>query len=308
MINLRNLVSRLKMLKEKLFFVVNPIAGGKNKGGFEKLLNQNLDLGKFDFEVVIWEDKSKLNQLMSGIKNEQPDAIIAVGGDGTVNHIAAQLLHSEIALGIVPFGSGNGLARHLRIPMDIAKAIRHLNQADKVLMDTGTLNDKVFVNVAGIGFDALIAGKFAQANSRGLKTYLKIILNELKNLQALTLRFAHHPSDHTETAWLLSIANGSQWGNDAIIAPQAVVNDGLFHMVLVKPMPWYQLPTLGLKMFAKNIQHHPAVKTQVIDKTEILLLNDDGQMLIAAHLDGEPHQMKAPIRIEINPASLLIMA
>src|SRR5690606_300534 len=183
------------------------------------------------------------------------DVVVAVGGDGTLNQVANGLKHSQTAMGIIPMGSGNGLARHLGIPLRTPQAIHHLNRMPARKMDTLLMNGKTFVNMAGTGFDAHIGHLFATAGSRGFRTYAQITIKELLNYKPQGYEIELDGKKLTEEAFLISFANGSQWGNNAIIAPHASVSDGLIDLSLMRPFKWHQVPSLALKMFNSTIDH-----------------------------------------------------
>jgi diacylglycerol kinase family enzyme len=158
--------------KKKILYIINPISGTGNKSKIEQLIKDE-NSGKTNFTIKYTEAPLHGMKIANKEKNNF-DAIVAVGGDGTINEIAQSLIHSNCALGIVPLGSGNGLARHLKIPLNTGKAIKNIVNFNTSLIDTGKINNKYFVNVAGVGFDAFVAHKFAEAKGRGFKTYAHI--------------------------------------------------------------------------------------------------------------------------------------
>ena len=162
--------------KKKILFIMNPISGNAKKTGIPKIIETTLDTGLFDFEIEQTKYVGHACELAVKAKNNGYDAVVAVGGDGTVNDVAKALTHSETALGIIPCGSGNGLARHLMLPMDIAKAVEVINAFTIHDLDYGVINDIPFFCTCGMGFDAFISMKFAESGRRGPVTYLENIL------------------------------------------------------------------------------------------------------------------------------------
>jgi diacylglycerol kinase (ATP) len=165
-------------LKSKVLFIINPISGGKNKDDVPELIGKNLDSMLFEPSIIVTDRAFHANKLAkNGVG--QYEYIIAVGGDGTVNEIASGIAGTDTVLGILPFGSGNGLARFLGIPMDTAKAIQTLNDKKVEAIDAGKLNRQWFFNMAGMGFDAHIGEVFSHNATRGFATYVKAAFREI---------------------------------------------------------------------------------------------------------------------------------
>ena len=216
------------MQKIKISFIINPISGGQKKDHLPKLISKYLNKDKFDFSFHFTKYKGHASEL-SG--NGSADFYIVAGGDGTLNEVASKLIHSSAGMGILPLGSGNGLARHLGIEMNTAKAIEQLNTAEESYIDTCSLNGKPFINMAGVGFDAHIGKMFAESTKRGFKTYVLQTLKEFKNYKSKSYQLKYQDFEIKHEAFLLSIANSSQYGNNAFIAPKAELNDGLLMYV-----------------------------------------------------------------------------
>lgn len=290
-------------MKKKILFLVNPIAGGINKKNFPALVKTYLDHRKYADEIRYWTDDKNAVEMTQAAIQEGFDIIVAVGGDGTINQVGSTLKHSHVAMGIVPMGSGNGLARHLGIPLSAKTAIQFLNQKGIQKIDTVNLDDRTYVNVAGAGFDAHIGKLFATAHTRGFSTYAKITLRELASYQPQEYTLSFDGKTITENAFLISFANGSQWGNNATIAPQASLFDGKVDIAIMKKFNWWQIPAVGLQMFTRNI-HHSAVM-QHYAASEILVTRAASG---AVHMDGEPGMAGSSFKISVNPASLQVIA
>lgn len=290
------------MTKQKIYFLVNPISGGKKKDNFHTLVSSNLDTNKYDYDIEEWGDNDSVPQLVGKALEKNFDIIVAAGGDGTINQVAAQLAGTDKLMGIIPMGSGNGFARHQNIPMQAEKAIQLLNHPTIKKVDTLLVNNHRYVNVAGIGFDAHIGYLFSTASSRGFKTYTKIVVKELSNFKPEKYTLVIDGKEYHEDAFLISVTNGSQWGNNATIAPNASTRDGLMDVVVMKPFKLYDVPQLALQMFTKNIDKNRRILS--FKAHDVLIKrNNNG----AVHFDGEPAEMGNEISFKIDPASLNLL-
>ena len=224
------------MTKKKIIFIVNPISGNHNKNNFPVLVDNYIDKNKFDYKIVFTERVNHATELTMKAIEDGFKYIAAVGGDGTINEIAKCLIGKEQVLVIVPFGSGNGLARHLELPFKTERLITEvINNGDIYKMDTATMNGTPFISIAGIGFDALIADYFSKDSNRGFITYAKLVTEEYHNFKPkeyiLTL-----DNDKTIVCkpFFITFANSSQFGYNAEISPKASVQDGLLDVCIFK--------------------------------------------------------------------------
>lgn len=234
-------------------FVINP-RSGKKWGGlkfdlFMKKLKQEKHAGHLYFTEYRGHAKELTKQLLA----RGYTIIVAVGGDGTVNEVASELVSTDAALGIVPFGSGNGLARHLNIPMQWSKALRLIETGEEHLIDAGKINHQWFFCTCGVGFDASIGHKFTRVNNRGFTAYLRIVLSEFGKYKSRRYRFSVDGKKFKRKAFVITVANASQYGNNAFIAPGARIDDGIFDVCIIKPFPPVFGFELGLKMFNRSI-------------------------------------------------------
>lgn len=287
------------MAKQKVYFLVNPISGGKKKDNFHQLVSENLDSTKYDYDIEEWQKTDTVEQLVGNAINKNFDIIVAAGGDGTLNQVAAQLTNTGKLMGIIPMGSGNGFARHNNIPMQATKAIQLINNPTIKKVDTLLVNENPYVNVAGVGFDAHIGHLFAIAPSRGFSTYTKIVVKELSNFKPENYTLVIDGQEYKEDAFLISVTNGSQWGNNATIAPHASTQDGLMDVVIMKPFKFYDVPQLATQMFTKNIDKNRRIKSF---KAKEVLIKREGKG--AVHFDGEPAEMGTEILFKVAPKSL----
>lgn len=290
------------MSKSNILFIINPISGGKRKQKIPALIDAKLDKTKFNANYSFTEYVGHASEIAEEAANKNFDVIVAVGGDGTINEIATKVMQQHKTLGIIPFGSGNGLSRFLKIPMDTAKAIEVLNIGKVQVVDTAKFNEKHFFNMAGMGFDAHISSVFAGNKSRGLSGYLKLGLKEMMDYKPKTYEIEVDGTLYTRTAFVVSIANSSQYGNNAHIAPTASITDGLLDVCIIKAFPLYKIPVLAYHMLNKSADRSGLV--EVIKGKNIIIRRPEQD---AIHIDGEPFFMGKEIKASIEPLSLNII-
>lgn len=285
--------------KKNITFIVNPISGTKSKDVLDALVSQKIDTTKYDCEIVRTAYAGHASEIAGKCRDEGIDICVAVGGDGTVNEVARALVKSDTALGIIPCGSGNGLARHLRLPMDFEHALDVINKGETAFFDYGTINDQPFFCTCGMGFDAFVSLKFAQAGKRGLATYIKTVLKEGIAYKPDVYTIIDDDHQHTYTAFLVACANASQYGNNAYIAPQASMQDGLLDIIIMEPFNLLEAATLGIDLFAKTLKNNSHIQTFQARSIHIHR-NQPG----AVHYDGDPTTMGTDIDISLSPLGL----
>lgn len=289
--------------KKRIVFVVNPISGTQGKKAILKWIDERLDQSIYDYSIVKTEYAGHATQIAANAVQEKVDVVVAIGGDGTINEIARSLVHTNTALGIIPCGSGNGLARHLRIPMEPKAAIDVFNRGHELCIDYGKINNIPFFCTCGVGFDAFISLKFADSGKRGLLTYLENTLHESLTYQPETYEIENEEGTMKYKAWLIACGNASQYGNDAYIAPQASLTDGLMDVTIMEPFTVLDVPSLSFQLFNKTIDQNSRVKTMRAKKIKIHRVND-GVM----HFDGDPLMAGKELEVEIVPAGLRVIA
>lgn len=267
------------------------------------LIEANLDKTKFTPSFGFSARIGHASAIAKEAVHQNIDVIVAVGGDGTINEVAQQLLYSDKILGIIPFGSGNGLARALNIPMGTKKAIQLINKFPIKLTDVGKLNQQYFFNMAGMGFDAHISAVFAGNKSRGLKGYLKMGLKEVSAYQAQKYELNIDGKTYHRDAFMISVANSSQYGNNVHISPKSSLTDGLLDVCIVKPFPLHKLPILAYQMISATTHLYNMVE---IIRGKKIKINRQAPGPI--HLDGEPFLIDQIIDIAVLPLSLKVIA
>ena len=289
--------------KKRIVFVVNPISGTQGKKAILKWIDERLDRSIYDYSIVKTEYAGHASQIAAAAVQDKVDIVVAIGGDGTINEIARSLVHTETALGIIPCGSGNGLARHLRIPMEPKAAIDILNQDNRLCIDYGKINNSPFFCTCGVGFDAFVSLKFADSRKRGLLTYLENTLHESLTYQPETYEIENEEGTVKYKAWMIACGNASQYGNNAYIAPQASLTDGLMDVTIMEPFTVLDVPSLSFQLFNKTIDQNSRVKTMRAKKIKIHR-QKDGVM----HFDGDPLMAGKELEVEIIPSGLYVMA
>jgi diacylglycerol kinase (ATP) len=288
-------------LKRKALFIINPVSGGKKKDGVPDLIEKYLDKDTFEAKIVKSKGILDARKKASGAAGVY-DLVVAVGGDGTVNEIASGITGSTTALGILPYGSGNGLSRFLGIPMDIEKAIKTLNNWQVETIDSAKANGEWFFNMAGMGIDAHVSNVFAREKTRGFSTYIRLSIKEVSGYKSQHYKIDIDGASLETDAFMLSFANSSQFGNNAHISPHASVQDGLIDVCIVKPFPWYRFPEFVARAFMKTTDKFEYL-TIIRGKKVIAKRDAPGPM----HLDGEPHDGVTSLTIEVIPASLKVL-
>lgn len=288
-------------MKLKTRFIVNPISGGGKQLKLIPLLDKYLDKSRFDYEIVQTNHPKHAKDLTTEAVNNNYDLVVAVGGDGSVNEVGRRLIHTHCALGIIPSGSGNGMARTLGIPLGWKRAIHRLNKAEVTTIDTGLINNEKFIGLAGIGFDGLIAHKFDKAATRGLKTYLRLITKHIPRFKTFGCSLKSAAGTFKGEAAVVVAANSQQWGNEAKIAPTASLTDGKMAFVILPKLPTWRIPSLAFEIMAGSL--HRTNLAEVIHCEEAILNTD----YTLAHVDGEPVEFTGEVKISCVPASLRVM-
>ena len=246
------ILHRIIDMKRKIVFIINPHSGTDNKVRMPKLIEDNINREAFDYEIVFTEYAGHAADIAKDCASRGIDIVVAVGGDGTINEVARSIVHTDTALGIIPCGSGNGLARHLCIPLEPHKAIEIINKAKIELLDYGVINDLPFFCTCGMGFDAFISLKFAEAGKRGPLTYLENVLKEGLKYKPETYTVMDETGTKQYNAFLIACANASQYGNNAYIAPKATMTDGLMDVIIMEPFTAFDAPQISIDMFNKT--------------------------------------------------------
>ena len=287
---------------EKTVFIINPIAGNRTK---RNLKEEILKLTGNTFSGTCFFETGKQGEATIIVKEKVKEGIkrfVAVGGDGTVNEVAQGLVNTEAAVGIIPTGSGNGLARHLGIPLNLPGAIDLLRNARPVAVDYGILNGTPFFCTAGIGFDAKIGHEFSLLGNRGFLSYLRLSLTRFISYTPQKYIIRINGSEITKVLFLVTFANSSQYGNKASIAPQASVSDGLMDVTMLSPFPFYKALDIGIRLLTKTIDSSKYV--EIVKCKEVSVERESPGYV---HFDGEPIIMGSHIDVKIIPGGLNVL-
>lgn len=254
------------------------------------------------FTIVPCTGKEDLDEILRRATLEGTELFVAVGGDGTVSEVGRRLIGGTGILGILPTGSGNGFARHLGWPTHLEKAIVASLGGRSITIDTATLDGIPFLATAGVGFDAHVAERFASSTVRGLQTYVREGLSSLLSYRPCLYTITLDGHRFEQRAFLVVVANSSQYGNDAKIAPRASLQDGLLDVSIVTDAPLTAVPLLIGKLFLGQLDESPWVTT-LQGKHIVIEREAEGP----AHMDGEPLTLGATLRFEIVPNSLRVL-
>lgn len=289
-------------MKKKIVFIMNPISGTASKASIPNLIDSILDKDRFEYEIRTTERAGHASEIASEAKEAHVDIVVAVGGDGTVNEVARAIVHSDTALGILPCGSGNGLARHLMLPMNLKKSIEIINQCEIHDLDYGVINGYPFFCTCGMGFDAFVSMKFAESGKRGPISYAENILREGLKYQPETYTLEDETGTKQYKAFLISCANASQYGNNAYIAPQASMSDGLMDVVIMEPFDVLEAPQVSFDMFNKTLDKHSKIKSFRCKKLHITRTKPG-----VIHYDGDPVMTGADIDVHLEEKGIKII-
>ena len=291
---------------KNIAFIINPISGAKEtqsaKKKLPKLIMQTLDMEQWLPNIMFTEYAGHATELAYQFARMGFDAVVAVGGDGTVNEVARGLKGTNTALGILPMGSGNGFARHLNIPIRPQKALEMINHSEPISVDYGLANGRLFVSTCGTGFDALIADHFAGSNKRGFMTYLQNVIKDAFSYKPQTYHIVGDGLDVTHKAFLITFANANQWGYEALIAPKASVQDGKMDIMLMSSHAILGSAALALRLFAGSIDDSYFMDT--LRAREITLEREEEAPF---HIDGDPVEMEKDIHIRIVADGLKVL-
>lgn len=285
--------------RTKILFIVNPISGTSDKKHIIELIPKYLAEQRFEWTIRQTEHKGHAAEFADAAVSEGVDVVVAVGGDGTVNEVARRLVHTDTALGIIPCGSGNGLARHLYIPMNPDGALSILSDCHIELLDYGMIDQEPFFCTCGVGFDAFISDRFAKAGRRGLLTYIENTLKEGLSYKPDTYEITIDGERQVYKAFLIACANASQYGNNVYIAPNASMSDGLMDVTLMEPFTMLEAPQIAIQLFNKTITSNSRIRTF---RCQHLHIKRSAPGVI--HFDGDPKQAGEELDVRLIPQGI----
>ena len=284
---------------KRIMLIVNPISGTGNKKDVPEVVERTLAAEGYSTDVRFTGGRGDATMFASEASDKGYYGVLACGGDGTVNETARALCGSQTALGILPAGSGNGLARHLGIPMDVELAMEIVCQRNVVPSDYGSVNGVPFFCTFGMGFDAAVSHRFARQNHRGLLSYVRSALSEYVQFRPTTYTISANGKLLTEKAFLVAVCNASQWGNNAYIAPEASLTDGLLDITVVHSGSPIDAALMGMDIFTGFISKNTMVHC-FRAPAAVIYRSEKGE----AHVDGEPMMLDEILDVKCHRGAL----
>lgn len=289
-------------MKKRIIFIINPISGTRHSDDIEAIVRRELNADVFDYAFQYTTYKGHGAEIAAAAVRDGVEIVAAVGGDGTVNEVASQLVGSQTALAVIPHGSGNGLAYHLHIPINLKKSIRLINSLNIAEIDTCMVNGHYFFSIAGIGFDAKVAYDFSKDVRRGLQNYLKYIIKNYFTYKTSEYHICTPDQETDAEAFFITFANSSQWGYNIKIAPQASVQDGKLNLCICHKPHFLTMLNIDLTfLLSDNFDKSSLVR--YLECSEAVIASKDGQP-IYLHIDGDAAGLTDSVTLKVLPKSL----
>ena len=279
--------------RRHILAIINPVSGTGSKDKLPRLIDTVVDHDCNDVSIIMTEYPGHAREIAQQAVQDKIDIVVAIGGDGTVNEVGSGVCGSDTAMAIVPCGSGNGLARHLRIPMNASRALLVLNNGVTGVFDYCRVNDKPFFCTCGMGFDAAVSYKFNNEGTRGFITYIKTTLTEFFKYKSQDYIIDIDGIRHEERAFVIACCNAAQYGNNAYIAPRATMQDGLIDVTIMHGFNIVQSPLIGARLFFRSLDKDRHVS--IYRGKRVVIERQDEDFM---HIDGDPVMMPAKLVIE----------
>jgi YegS/Rv2252/BmrU family lipid kinase len=285
---------------KRIVFIINPIAGTRKKVNVAALIHKYINTNLFTYEIKFTEYKGHAQELAQQAVLQKADIVAASGGDGTINEIARALINTDVALAILPMGSGNGLARHLGIPLHIPSAIISINNLHIKKIDTGIFNQSIFLSNAGTGFIAAVAESFDHKKTfRGFWGYTWHTLKNLFRYVPVSCIIETDDKQIEGYFFAINVCNSNQFGYQAKVAPDARLDDGLFEIVMVRKSSIFSYAWMMILLFTGNVYYHPSIIHLQSKSIRI-----STKSYTHFQVDGEPLGKNKFFEAHINPLSL----
>lgn len=291
----------MQLKQNRLLLIINPIAGTSKKKDLDTFCRERLSKAGWLVDVEFTRARNDATRIARKAIGEGYDAVVAAGGDGTVNETARALCDTGMPLGIIPCGSGNGLARHLNIPIDVSEALDVIACNHTQAIDYGRLNDRYFFCTCGVGFDAEVSHKFASKGTRGLSTYIRSTIEEYLSYEPAEYTIELEGQIVTEKAFLIAVCNASQYGNNAYIAPKASIDDGLLDITIV-----HQGNVLQSALMAFDLLNGNLTKNALVSSYRAKAMRISRNSGTSVHIDGEPITIDSTLDICCHPGGLRV--
>ncbi len=283
----------------KALLIINPISGTSSKEGLENAVIESLSPEGWEIDADTTKCHGDATRLALHAVENHYDAVFAAGGDGTVNETAAALRETDTVLGIIPCGSGNGLARHAGIPAGIREGIEVIKENNPVAADYMTVNDIPCFCTFGVGFDAAVSSAFARHKKRGKLTYIKSTFETYRTFKPELYTIEMNGEVLREKAFLVAVCNASQYGNNAYIAPHASITDGLLDVTLIHSGNTLTTALVGVDLLTGMLEKNALIDT--IRTSELIIRRKEPG---AVHIDGEPMELGTELVIKCHPGRL----
>lgn len=294
----------------KIVYLINPISGTKEKTSLKQMISKKSKEHGVDFEIVPTNAEGDYNFLQQKITKEKITDVVICGGDGTVSAVAASLIGIPVNIGIIPLGSGNGLALAAKIPKQVSKALDIIFKGRASFIDGFYINNEFSCMLCGLGFDAVVAHEFAKQKKRGLQTYIKVGAINFFKTNPYSFEIKTKNKSLSLDAFFISIANGNQFGNNFTIAPKASLQDGLIDVVIVKKMSKFLLPFSIINQISginamQNLNEYADRKNIIYFQTPSLTIHNIHNAPL--HIDGDPKKTDKKFDIGVVPKALKLI-
>ncbi|TPG44123.1 diacylglycerol/lipid kinase family protein [Flavobacterium pectinovorum] len=288
-----------------IHFIINPISGSGKHNLAASYILQHFPASEYQIAVDYTNHKTHAVELTKAAVKQNPDYIVACGGDGTINEVASCLVNTRIILGIIPVGSGNGLASNLNIPRNFKKAIDIIKKGKTTFMDVGKINDFYFFSNMGIGIDALIIKKYERSGNRTLSSYVKAALSSSFQYKAKQAIISFEDQKIEVNPFMLFISNSNEMGYNMSLTPKASLSDGLLDMVIIPELSFIEKLLLGFNVLRNTIEKFKKAKHYLVNEVHIKMPQ---KIYIDAQIDGEQYNIKTNIiNVRILPKALKVL-
>lgn len=279
----------------RVAFIVNPVSGRGRQKGIEKIIPKHFD----NYSITFTQKTGDATELSKSAIKSGAEMVVAVGGDGTLNECVKAVINTECALAVIPCGSGNGFANHIKMSKNLDIALDQIAKSTVTNVDAGEVNGEIFINVAGVGFDALLAQKFNELTERGVANYMRLVVNEL-SYTPKSYTISYGDTERTVEAYMITCCNATQFGNDARICPTAKIDDGILDFVIVKNFPQFQIAEFILRLMSGTLSNCELI--EIVQAASMKIISND-QLV---HLDGEPYEVGETVNVNVIPQSIKV--
>lgn len=289
-------------MKKRILFIINPVAGIRRKDRIPRYINKYLDHSHFDYDVIYTESRGHATEIAENAVKQKFDIVAVAGGDGSVNEVASGLIGSDVALAIIPSGSGNGLARHLGYSINIHSTLQIINDYSVKKIDVCKINDSFFFSLIGIGFDAFAAKVFSREETRGFLTYAWSAIKSISAFDAFDFKLHSQEKEISGKTFMINVCNSNQYGYNVKIAPHARLIDGLVDVIILDDVPKWKLPVIVCELLMK--MHLKSRHISSFQTKELLIESPNYSYL---QIDGETVPKDKCFKISVLPLALTVL-